>query len=692
MADLIAMLSAAAGVGGAAPTTDPFFNQTTLLLHGDGTNGAQNNTFLDSSSNTFTITRNGNTTQGTFSPFSLPNGKFSNFFAPADFISTPNNAAIQLGSSDFTIEAWIYVTEHGSAVTGISANWSSAGDQRGWLFSVTASAIELRITPVGTSASTVILSHSTTINLNNWYWVSVTRSGTTFSFYVDGTRVGTSTDSTTIFASNQVHQIGNGNGSTTNSRFGGYISNYRLIKGTALYTAATVTVPTAPLTAVANTSVLACQSNRFVDNSSNAFAITVSGTPSVQPFSPFAPSAAYSPSVNGGSGYFDGTGDYLNTGSGNDAITFGSSSYTVEAWIYQTSRSGTQWICGSGGTTFQFAINSTGFVFGSAAGVGDMTAATIAIPLNSWTHVVIVRSSTSAGGVAYYVNGVAAGTATDSTNHSLTGTVNIGTTNNNGGVSPLLGYMASFRVVKGRAVYTSAFTPPTAPVGATSGGQDPPQGTETSLLTNFTNAGIFDNTGKNNLETVGNAQIDTSVKKYGTGSMEFDGSGDYLKTPIDTKQTWNFGTGDFTVEAWVYPTAVGSLDVILGTNSGGVTGGWQIIYDSPNAGVWNFNFQVSGGPYGFSLGSLSLNTWSHIAATRSGTTVRTFVNGTQITSSTTGGGSNIAESTGTLYIGQAYENIGGRDFNGYIDDLRITKGVARYTAAFTPPTEAFPDL
>jgi hypothetical protein len=80
MADLIAMLSAAAGAGGAAPTTDPFFNQTTLLLHGDGTNGAQNNTFLDSSSNTFTITRNGNTTQGTFSPFSLPNGEFSNFF------------------------------------------------------------------------------------------------------------------------------------------------------------------------------------------------------------------------------------------------------------------------------------------------------------------------------------------------------------------------------------------------------------------------------------------------------------------------------------------------------------------------------------------------------------------------------------------------------------------------------------
>jgi hypothetical protein len=77
MADLTAMLQAAAGAGG--EETDPNFNQTVLLLHGDGTNGAQNNTFLDSSTNNFTITRNGNTTQGTFSPFSLPNGEWSNY-------------------------------------------------------------------------------------------------------------------------------------------------------------------------------------------------------------------------------------------------------------------------------------------------------------------------------------------------------------------------------------------------------------------------------------------------------------------------------------------------------------------------------------------------------------------------------------------------------------------------------------
>ena len=72
MAGNLTAMIAAAFSGSAAPpvTSDPYFEYTTLLLPGNGTNGAQNNTFLDSSANNFTITRNGNTTQGTFSPFS----------------------------------------------------------------------------------------------------------------------------------------------------------------------------------------------------------------------------------------------------------------------------------------------------------------------------------------------------------------------------------------------------------------------------------------------------------------------------------------------------------------------------------------------------------------------------------------------------------------------------------------------
>jgi hypothetical protein len=84
----------------------------------------------------------------------------------------------------------------------------------------------------------------------------------------------------------------------------------RVVKGSGV---TSVTVPTTPLTAISGTELLTCQTNRFVDNSTNNFAITVNGNTSVQPFSPFAPSAAYDPSVNGGSGYFDGSGDGVTT-------------------------------------------------------------------------------------------------------------------------------------------------------------------------------------------------------------------------------------------------------------------------------------------------------------------------------------------------------------------------------------------
>jgi hypothetical protein len=107
MADITGMLQAAAGNAG--EDVDPFFQNTVLLLHGDGTNGAQNNTFLDASTNNFTITRNGNTTQGTFSPFSKPDGRWGNFFdGSGDYLSIADNAALDPVGDDFTIEAWVY--------------------------------------------------------------------------------------------------------------------------------------------------------------------------------------------------------------------------------------------------------------------------------------------------------------------------------------------------------------------------------------------------------------------------------------------------------------------------------------------------------------------------------------------------------------------------------------------------------
>ena len=108
----------------------------------------------------------------------------------------------------------------------------------------------------------------------------------------------------------------------------------RVINGTALYTE-NFTPSTQPLTAISGTSLLTCQSNTFVDNSTNNFAVTAAGNSKPTTFAPFAVTyssrQSYTPAVFGGSMYFDGTGDYLN--SSNSAFAMGTGSFTWETWL-----------------------------------------------------------------------------------------------------------------------------------------------------------------------------------------------------------------------------------------------------------------------------------------------------------------------------------------------------------------------
>jgi hypothetical protein len=192
----------------------------------------------------------------------------------------------------------------------------------------------------------------------------------------------------------------------------------------------------------------------------------------------------------------------------------------------------------------------------------------------------------------------------------------------------------------------------------------------------MTNAGIIDNTMINNLETVGDAKISTTQSKFGGSSMFFDGFGDYLTIPNSVNL--QFGTGDFTVEFWAYVTGGSSWRAFV--SKGAADTGWSVIIN--NTGYWAFS--DTGNNYGGSV-AVTNNSWTHIAFTRSGTTVKLFVNGTQALSTTLSTNFNQTEQ---MVIGA------GRDttipITGYIDDLRITKGVARYTTTFTPPTAAFP--
>ena len=646
----------------AGPTTDPNFENVTLLLHGDGTNGGQNNTFVDGSTNNFTITRNGNVTQGTFSPYG---DNWSNQFdGTDDYLSIADNVNLRAGSGAFTIEAWIYRNATGAAHT----IFAKGGASTGIVFQV-ASTDVLRFTHTTTN-----IDSTGTIALGTWTHVAVVREGTGTNetkLYINGSQDGQGTVSTDF---TQTEEVRIGTDRSAAADFNGYISNLRFVKGTAVYTAA-FTVPTAPLIAISNTQLLTCKTNRFRDDSSNGFTVTTNNNVSVQRFSPFSPTAAYAAGTIGGSGYFDGSGDYLGVPSGAFSYSSGTA-YTFEVWVYLTSYP-TQYpqifgpAVSAGSNTASMYIENNGAVGFGQANVGVFyTAAAGTIGLNRWNHIAVGKNSSNSGRM--WVNGVSVATATDTANYAVGATI-VG--QNPAGTQRVAGYICDLRSVTGSDVYGSAnttITVPTAPLSSV---------TDTKLLLAFQNAAILDNAMMAVPETVGNAQIDTTIKKFGTGSLEFDGTGDWLLVPDSIDQ--RLGTGNFTIECWLYLSATGAARGIVG--KGTSTTGWLLSTNSSNAVVFTYGTSTI-----TSTGTLSGTTWYHIAVVREGTgtnQTKIYIDGTN---DGTGTVSTDFTQTNAAYVGA--NRTAGDALNGYIDDLRITKGVARYTANFTPPTAAFPDL
>jgi hypothetical protein len=649
---------------------------TTITALGTGTGGVGTYTVSASqavasttiTSDGFPITRNGNTTQGTFSPFSQTG--WGNYFNGSSAITMPSNSAFKPGSSDFTIECWYF----GAAISGVNQYLWGDGDS-----STNNGIIAVRITPTGNFAADYFTGPTTainrvttgTINANAWNHICVSKTGTTLYIGINGvleTFVGPSSMQSPATVNPAIGRLG---AYTAGGYLTGYISNFRYVVGSALYTTNPYTVPKNNLTAISGTSLLTCQSNRFLDNSANNFTITAAGSPSVVAFSPFAPTAAYTTAAVGGSGYFDGTGDYLsvaNTG------LFGSGDWTVEMWINapvgQTDKPILECrnpATGAGSTTgFTLTlITSTEIRLFSGS---ELLRGTVNY-INTWAHVAVSKKS---GTTRLYLNGTSVastaslGTMSDTTFLVAAGYYGSTSVNTYGQF-----YMSGLRVLTGTGYDTSTITIPTAPPTAI---------TNTSLLLNYTNAGITDATAKNDLETVGNAQISTSVSKFGGGSIAFDGTGDYLTRPYS--DLLNINSGDFTIEAWVYPTANKTFNTIA-SMWGTAQQSW--IFDINN-GVAGFAWQANSVSVNLlESGSVSLNAWSHLAVTRAGNTFKLFVNGTQTASATSSN-----NSLTSIFMVGAYDSGASGNFAGYIDDLRITKGYARYTASFTAPTAPFP--
>jgi len=201
---------------------------------------------------------------------------------------------------------------------------------------------------------------------------------------------------------------------------------------------------------------------------------------------------------------------------------------------------------------------------------------------------------------------------------------------------------------------------------------------------------ITDSSSNSNSVTANNgAQISTTQSKFGGSSIEFLSTAN-TGLSVTSSSVFQFGTGDWTVEAWIYQRSQVQYSTLFEIGNHANTD--SITFTVGTDGFLTY----SGGFFGPQINTFTLNTWQHIAVTRAGNLLYFFLNGTIVGNS--GGYSFVNNLTATSTVSVAYPygllptaNNSNYRFNGYIDDFRITKGVARYTANFTPPTAPFPD-
>jgi hypothetical protein len=181
---------------------------------------------------------------------------------------------------------------------------------------------------------------------------------------------------------------------------------------------------------------------------------------------------------------------------------------------------------------------------------------------------------------------------------------------------------------------------------------------------------------------VGNAQISTAQSKFGGASIAFDGSGDYLD--VGSNSAFGYGLSDFTIEFWVYRNSSAAPQVFLDHRIGIATGVAPTLYILSNTINYytNANNRIVGG-------TVATTQWVHVALSRSNSSTKLFLDGVQTGSTYTDTNSYIDS---PVRVGEANDGSSVASLNGYIDDFRITKGIARYTANFSVPTAKFPDI
>jgi hypothetical protein len=187
----------------------------------------------------------------------------------------------------------------------------------------------------------------------------------------------------------------------------------------------------------------------------------------------------------------------------------------------------------------------------------------------------------------------------------------------------------------------------------------------------------------------GNTKISTTESKFNGASIAFDGNGDTLA--YASTSDFLFGVGNFTIEFWAWFNSTSSTQAL--TRQHGQTDQYQWSIYMPSTATVAYYLSSTGDTWnvasGVSFGTITTNNWIHVALVRNGSTFTPYLNG--VPGTTTTSSASLFATTSALLLGGG---IGGDWFNGFIDDYRITKGVARYTANFSSalPPLPFPNF
>ena len=541
------------------------------------------------------------------------------FDGNGDYLSIPSSGDFALGTGDWTIEYFAYPT----STTQYQRHFYLIGSNANQIEGIFANSSGISFGKTNVWAPTQV-SHP----LYRWNHYALVHDSTNMRLYINGNQVLTSTDN---FANeNKSLHIGYSN-STFGGYFTGFMSNFRVVKGTALYTS-NFTPPTEPLTNVTNTKLLCCNS------STSATAATVT------PGTITANGGAFA-TRNELSGSIVLAVPGISTATGPNLITNGHFDSNVSNWT--ATNCTTAWENG------QMKVTRSG-------GTG-LTAnqAFTTVSGERYTITGTINSSGSRGDLRVYDGSGVSGSMIV----SLTGT--------NGAVTDLKGS------------FTASSTTSTVVITIDNNGtvvyadnivvkqEDAPRDYSADIKGSGTNKTFTPN---------GQAGIVYETDGYYGSSMKFDGTGDYIRTTSNLSD-FHFGSGDFTIEAWTWKDANGSSNydglISLGTN-GNANDGFFFEVSATRGYFFGSNSQ-------FISYNSSSNTsqWNHVVAERYNGRSTIYLNGVAVATGTNVG--SIPTNGTVLDIGGYAIGAGNYYYNGYIQDLRVYKGVAKYKGGFDVP-------